>query len=66
MTHQKLDEPTLRREIDHTFDELEALGFIRRTGEYRAGQPVYTTTDRGREAMPGMLHGMLRGSKTTQ
>ena len=30
--------------------ELEAAGLIRRTGEYRRGQPVYVLTERGKRS----------------
>ena len=44
------NDKTLRSQIIKTFDELEALGLIRRTGAFRNGQPVYTVTERGRNA----------------
>jgi len=46
------DKPTvtteLRASIRQTFDELEQLGLIRRTGELRRGQPVFVLTELGR------------------
>jgi hypothetical protein len=33
------------------FEELEQLGLIRRTGEFRRGKPVFVTTELGRTVL---------------
>ena len=61
MADQKPDEPAVRSEISKSFEELEQLGLIRRTGAHRNGLPVYTVTERGRCACLTSAE-----SKTTQ
>jgi hypothetical protein len=38
-------------EIQQAFDQMEQLGLIRRTGEFRRGKPVFDTTELGRTVL---------------
>ena len=41
-------ERNISDEVERNIHEMEAMGLLRRTGEFRGGKPVFAITDLGR------------------
>ena len=46
------------KELSQLLSELEGLGYVKRTGEFVNGHPVYTPTAAGKEAFASPQHSM--------